>query len=284
MKPAWTVFHTHTLFCDGKSQLEQYIEAAIELGIKAYGFSSHSPVPFDTTWNMKREKLNDYLKEIERLKDKYKGRIQIYAGLEVDYVPEECGVHSFPQIDYSIGSVHFVEQNDEGEYWEIDNTKTIFRKGLKEVFEDDIKAAVEDYIALNIEMLQNDTPDVLGHLDKIKMHNTTEKLFDENDKWYQDLMTEYLEEIKASKVIAEVNTRGLYKGYSDLYPSPWVLKRMKEMKIPITLQSDAHTTGEILKGFTETAKILKEIGFTELHSLWDNKWQPFNFDERGLFI
>ncbi|KXX71861.1 histidinol-phosphatase [Flammeovirga sp. SJP92] len=284
MKPSWTNFHSHTFYDDGKSPLEDYITAAIEQNVKSYGFSTHSPVPFPSTWNMKMEKYREYLAEIERLKEKYKDQIQIYAGLEVDYIEGKCGVHNFRELDYSVGSVHYVNQFEDGNYWEIDYTKTHYDKGLQEIFGGSIKRAFQRYVDLNIKMIEEDTPTVLGHLDKMKMHNSTGKWFEESEEWYQELIEKYLEVIKAKNIIVEVNTRGFYKGYSQLYPSPWILEKVLEKNIPITLSSDAHTTAEITKGFAETALQLKEIGFKTMHVLWDGEWQPFPFDEKGVYL
>ncbi|NLR90392.1 histidinol-phosphatase [Flammeovirga agarivorans] len=285
MKTYWTNFHSHTYYCDGKSSLEDHVIAAIDQNVKSYGFSSHSPVPFPTTWNMKKEKLENYLQDANLLIEKYKGQIQLYKSLEVDFIPQKSGPHQYPQLDYTVGSVHFVDQYEDGTYWEIDNTKTIFRKGLKEIFHDDIQAAIQKYIDLNVEMITTDKPDVLGHLDKIKMHNHTEKLFSEEDNWYQKIMMAYVEEIEKSGVIVEVNTRGLYKGWADdLYPSPWLLKELIQRNIPIVLNSDSHVPHEITKKFSDTAKMLQQLGLKKLYAFWNNEWQPFDFNEDGLYL
>lgn len=284
MLSSWTNFHSHTFYDDGKSPLEEYIIAAIEQNVKSYGFSTHSPVPFHSTWNMKMENYREYLAEITRLKEKYQGQIQIYAGLEVDFIEGRCGVHTFPELDYSVGSVHYVNQFEDKSYWEIDYTKKHYDKGLQEIFGGSIQRAFQRYIDLNIKMLEEDTPTILGHLDKMKMHNSTGKWFEEGEKWYRDLMLNYLEVVKASGVIAEVNTRGLYKGYAELYPSHWILEMINEMNIPITLSSDCHTTSEITKGFNETAKLLSNLGFKKMSVLWDNEWQPFSFNDKGILL
>jgi len=45
-------YHTHTKYCDGKGEIEQYVLAAINAGIKYLGFSSHSPLPLPSRWSM----------------------------------------------------------------------------------------------------------------------------------------------------------------------------------------------------------------------------------------
>ena len=61
---------------------------AITHGFRAYGFSSHSPLPFETFWNMSKDDMPEYLQEIKRLKQKYSDQLEIYAGLEIDYLDE----------------------------------------------------------------------------------------------------------------------------------------------------------------------------------------------------
>ncbi|MBB3697899.1 histidinol-phosphatase HisJ family protein [Flammeovirga yaeyamensis] len=285
MQTFWTNFHSHSHFCDGKPSLEEMVQAAIDQNVKSYGFSSHSPVPFSTTWNMPMDRLNEYMNEAKRLKEKYQDQIQLYTGLEVDFVSGKCGVHNFPQLDFSVGSIHFVDTFEDGTYWEIDNTKTIFDRGLQEIFGGNIQRAFKRYYDLSIEMLEEDTPDVLGHMDKFKMHNSTGNWFSEEEEWYKKMVMEYIEVIKESGVIVEVNTRGLYKGFSkDLYPSPWIIKELIDRKIPISLNSDSHTTFEITKGFDEAAELLSSLGLREVYGLWDGEWQPFGFEKQGVIL
>ena len=40
-------FHIHSTFCDGKDSPEDIIKVAIDKGLEAIGFSSHSYNPFD---------------------------------------------------------------------------------------------------------------------------------------------------------------------------------------------------------------------------------------------
>ena len=67
---------------------------AITHGFRAYGFSSHSPLPFETFWNMSKDDMPEYLQEIKRLKQKYSDQLEIYAGLEIDYLNKEPGIYS----------------------------------------------------------------------------------------------------------------------------------------------------------------------------------------------
>lgn len=65
-------FHTHCCFCDGKGEPEDYVRKAIELNFSSLGFSSHAPLEIPSNWNMKKEKLSEYISCIKALKEKYK--------------------------------------------------------------------------------------------------------------------------------------------------------------------------------------------------------------------
>src|SRR5688572_28869408 len=127
----WTNYHTHSNYCDGKENPEKYIEQAIKLKMPALGFSSHAPLPFDCLWSMPSESLDDYHTFLDNAKKN--PLIEIYKGLEVDYIPGVISPADFSaQLDYTIGSVHFVEQFNNGIGWEIDGPHLLFLQGLEE--------------------------------------------------------------------------------------------------------------------------------------------------------
>lgn len=283
----WTNYHSHSHYCDGKSPLEDHVKAAIRAGMYAFGFSSHSPVRFSSSWNMPLERLDEYLKEARALKEKYKDQIQLYVGLELDFIPNiissETDYIQAAKLDHIVGSIHYVDHYADGRPWEVDGRHQPFLVGLKEIFDGDIEAAVRRYFELTREMVETCPGIIVGHLDKIKMQNEGGALFSEASDWYIEEVEKTLEVIAQKGLIVEVNTRGIYKKKADTtYPSPWILKRIQEKGIPIMLNSDSHTPDELTGRFEETAKLLLELGFTELMALWEGEWQAFGFDEKGL--
>ena len=82
----WSNYHSHSTFCDGRSSMEDFVKYAIAKGLKKYGFSSHAPLPFSTFWNMNLDDLPEYQMEFYRLKEKYASKIELYIGLELDYI------------------------------------------------------------------------------------------------------------------------------------------------------------------------------------------------------
>jgi len=240
--------HTHSTFCDGKEDPESYIKQAIELGFHTLGFSSHAPVPFENNFALKPENLDNYVNTIRSLKEKYKDAINIYLSMEIDYIPgsienfsklrKQCG------LDYVIGGIHLVKKPDCDQLWFIDGPKQeIYDKGLEQIFKKDIRVAVKTYFNQLNQMISSQKPDIIAHLDKIKMHNSG-RYFSEDESWYQHLVNETLENIVLSECIVEVNTRG----------------------------SDAHKPVELNGYYKDALGILKGIGFGELQYYSENRF------------
>lgn len=279
----WANFHTHSKYCDGKGELTEYVEHARALGMKCIGFSSHAPIPFPTQWTMKTERFADYLAEIDNIQSTYSD-IQIYKGLEVDYIPSVTSPNLFKdKLDYTIGSVHFVEKFPNGTGWEIDGSHALFLEGLDKIFNNNIQDAIVRYFELTREMISSACPSVIGHLDKIKIQNIDNKFFHENDAWYQEEIKKTIDAVFTSGAIVEVNTRGIYqKKSATTYPSPWILELLHEKRIPVTISSDAHHKGDLINYFPETAAMLNQIGFKNLTVFSEGVWKALPYDENGF--
>lgn len=276
-------FHTHTNYCDGSSSPEDYVIAAIKGGLNTLGFSSHAPVPFENNFAIKDiSSLTAYVEKIRKLKKKYSNEISIFLGLEADFIP---GVtmdfknlrHDF-DLDYIIGSVHLVK-NQQNNLWFIDGSeRRIWENGLEKFFDQDIEKAVSQYYHQINMMIETQKPDVIGHLDKIKMHNH-DKYFSESSSWYISLVKETLAIVKQNGLIVEVNTRGIYKKRSDsFFPGLNILKEMREMNIPLTISADAHKPEEVCLGLDHASEALIELGYREVFIYTEKGWKgvPLN--------
>ena len=83
-------YHTHTYRCHHASgSMEEYINRAIENGIKFLGFSDH--VPFvcangvESVYRVTVAEVEAYISEISSLRKKYKNEIDIKIGFEMEY-------------------------------------------------------------------------------------------------------------------------------------------------------------------------------------------------------
>lgn len=270
-----TNYHSHCVFCDGRASMEDFVKFAVAKGLRAYGVSSHAPVPFANNWSMKYDDLDEYMQEFFRLREKYSEIIELYLGLEVDYIPEVASVND-PEIkrrkfDYLIGSVHHLGVLEDGVQWNIDGSFKVFKKGLDQIFHGDVFKAVKEFYAITCEMLHIGGFDIIGHFDKVALNASFIDGFSISDKWYNDLMEETLELIKEKGVIVEINTKSLARN-GVTFPNFKHLKRIKERNIPVMVNSDCHYPDNVIADFGVVYDKLKECGFKSTVALLGGKW------------
>ena len=79
---------------------------------------------------------------------------------------------------------------------------------------------------------------------------------------FSHILTETAEAMARSGICAEINTRGLRRPCSEIYPSEQFLKIMRSYDIPIVFGSDAHAPEEVGKDFEKAIKLAKKVGYT----------------------
>lgn len=272
-----TNYHTHSHFSDGSAEPVEYIEEAIRQDFTSLGFSEHSALPFENNFALKNGSEQAYVAEIQRLRELYKDRLEVLLSLEADYIP---GISTGFQeqkvafgLDYVIGSVHLVKNSD-GELWFIDGPKReTYDNGLNQLFGGDIRKGVTAYWYQINQMLEEEKFEIIGHFDKIKMHNQG-RWFNEDEPWYTWLVNETIDLIQEKDVIVEVNTRGIYKGRStSLFPGEAILRQLSERNIPVILSSDAHHPSEISMYFDEALEVMKSCGLKSIRIFDNGIWQ-----------
>lgn len=274
-----TNYHTHYSICDGKGEAEDYVVSALEKGFTALGFSSHAPVPFENPTNMDREDLPKYLKTIQDLKIQYKGKIEIYLGLEIDHIHEhpepQKELAALPELDYTIGSFHCMYSPVRSIYREIDSTPEIFQDILEQDFSGNIRQFVERYYQYLAELLETLHPTILGHFDLIKKNNPENRYFKESEPWYRSAVLGVFPYIRKHEPIVEVNTGGIARGKTkEVYPSPWILYELRKEDVPIMINTDAHSP-DLLDAYMEEATyIVKDVGYRKVWILRGEKWVP----------
>lgn len=269
-----TNYHSHCSYCDGKAPMEEFVVSAINKGFTAYGISSHAPLPFKTHWSLRREYVADYLDEITRLKAKYKDQIELYAGMEIDYLNEDSNPASAYfqglRLDYRIGSVHLIYAPD-GAIIDVDVAVEKFKSIVCEHYNNDLVRLVNDYFDSLERMLLTGGFDFVGHFDKI-YNNACEMdaLLPERD-WYKERIKCFLNLVASKKVMLEMNTKAfLRKGYVFPHERHWGL--IQELNIPIVINSDAHYPEKVNEGREIVIELLKEHGFTHAMQLRNNNW------------
>lgn len=276
-----TNLHTHTVYCDGKNSAEDMILAAIKSKFQSVGISTHGPTPFVSDWNIQAGRVENYMEEIINLKEKYKDQIDVFLGMELDYIPgtgfDELSRSLINRLDYYIGSVHYLGYFNNGIMWTVDYNLEELTQGINESFKGNARLAVESYYSVISEMATKYQPPIIGHLDLFKKNNKNNVLFDENEKWYVEAVKKCLEAIKNTSCSIEINTGGIARGYTkEQYPSTFILKMIKEMNIPVVINSDAHTMDGIDCKFDEMYSLVRKLGFKNLKYLTKEGWATQN--------
>jgi len=240
--------HNHTKLCNhAEGEISEYIEKAIECGIKYFGFSEHAPMNFDEKYRISFEQMSEYEKSVLEAKEKYKNSIDILLGYEVDYLRgymDERVLNA--DVDFLIGSVHFIEE------WGFDNPEFIGNYKNH-----DIDEIWQKYFNAIEEMAKSRLFDIVGHLDLIKIFKYMPK------KDIGEIAKNALLAIKEADMSVEINVAGFRKPIGEAYPSLSLLKEIKKLGIPITFASDAHKQEQVGLYSDEALKMAKDAGYRE---------------------
>lgn len=252
--------HIHTLFCPHGTNdaFESYIEKAIQLGYKELSFTEHAPLPItfnDPTPNqdsaMKMENLTLYFETITTLKEKYRDKIKINRGLEVDYIEGyEEEIRGFLNkygsfLDDSILSVHFLKQDDQ--YFCLDYSPDTFQDMI-DLF-GSVEKVYESYYRTLIGSIRADLgvykPKRIGHITLVYKF---QKKFPVQQSFEQEIRN-VLYEMKKNHLQLDYNGAGVNKPLcKEPYPPTWVVEEAIDLGLPIVYGSDAHQVKDLLQG------------------------------------
>jgi histidinol-phosphatase (PHP family) len=223
--------------------------------------------------------MPEYILEINRLKEKYSGRTEIYLGLEIDYLDETYNAsipwfQSLP-LDYRIGSLHFLPWRlplTEENMTCIDGPFDQFATLVKERYEGDVRQITKHFFDMSMRMAEAGGFDIVGHPDKIYMNGCLCPGFDLSVDWYRKPFEDYVCLIAEKGYIMEVNTKNFLRR-GQAYPSQHSLKRIHKLRIPIMVNSDCHVPALINDGRNEILALLREAGFRTTRELVRGTWQ-----------
>jgi histidinol-phosphatase (PHP family) len=265
--------------------------AAAARGFVSIGFSSHAPIAkktgIKTDWHLPGEKLDDYVETVLAAKKRWRGTLEVFLGLEVDYIKGLCGpsdrdYQSLP-LDYIIGSVHYVTSPESG--FTVDAPEEEFLTGFKDIFNGDGKALYNAYYDAYRGMILEGGFDIAGHLDLVKKNNGLYRFFSPEDPVYQKRLLETADCLAACRAhtsralsggagpgtpgdgalpfVVEVNTGGMNRGRtSEPYPSEAALMLLRERNIPVTVTADAHSAGHLGGRYEEARAAMLNAGYT----------------------
>lgn len=264
--------HTHSTYADGINPLEEMVQKAIEKGFTILGFSEHAYVPFDDCC-MTQKTTEDYIKEVNTLKEKYKNQIQIYLGLEQD-----AGYRDpHPQVyDYMIGSSHYLKHGDE--ILSVDYDKETSIRLINEWYGKDFLTFAKAYYDGVIQMKDWEEVDIVAHLDLLMKYNEDESFFSFTDDRYMKLACDCIDAL--SHKIFEVNTGAIARGYRKTpYPEKHLLEYMQEKGIRICLNSDCHNADYLDCAFEQSKELILNAGYKTMVTFTGNKFEERPIEE-----
>ena len=126
-------YHSHTARCGHAWGTDrEFIQAAIDAGFGVLGISEHSPWPFadgyqeiDMRQRIKVEELDDYIRDMQALKETYQDQIDIRIALECECFPRyfEWLKTVKPKLDYLILGVHCASDDEHLSHYYARSTK-----------------------------------------------------------------------------------------------------------------------------------------------------------------
>lgn len=269
-----TNYHSHCSFCDGRAPLEEFVKEAIKQGFTSYGISSHAPLPFPTAWTMEWEQVPAYLDEAQQLKQKYADQIELYIGMEIDYLNEESNpsIARFRELplDYRIGSVHLLT-DDRGDVVDIDVSAETFRAIVDERFGGDLDSVIHLYYNRLLRMVDLGGFDILGHADKMHYNASCYRRDLLDEPWYDGLMCDYFTEIARREIIVEINTKAVFQ-LGTFYPNERYFDLLHALGIRVQVNSDAHFPEYISTGRHEALMTLAQAGYESVVERHKGVW------------
>lgn len=259
-------YHMHTSLCGHASgTMEQYVQHALDSGLREIGFSGHYPYPPSLNnpppaCVIPADQFDSYLAEARRLRDKYAGRLSVRIGAEFDYLGPDISYHPLDVsrklgLDFCLCSVHIVDGVV------VDYSPDELRREAG-AFPGGIDGLYRRYWETVLEICRSGWCTTLGHLDLIKKFSNEPDLRCSTQP--VELIDRVLDAISAAGLVLEINTSGWDKPCAEQYPSLDILRGAVGRGIAITVGSDAHAPGEVGRKFGRLRGLLDQLGVTTL--------------------
>lgn len=223
-------YHTHTARCKhAEGEDREYVESAIQAGIKILGFSDHCPWPFPDGYvsgiRMAPADLDDYFYSLETLRKEYKKELTIYIGFEAEYDSflndaQEALFSDYP-LDYMILGQHFLGTESDSFYTGSPTSD---------------ETILKDYVDLTIQGMQTGKYLYLAHPDLINYTGP--------DEIYEKYMLHLCSYLKEKDIPIEINLLGLWTHRN--YTSKRFLSIAQKAGNSAVLGIDAHAPKQLL--------------------------------------
>lgn len=271
----YSTIHCHSSYVDGKSTAEDQILAAIEKGFISIGFSEHGPQTFDPRCALAEDKIIPYINEIKSLQEKYKDRIRVHLGIEMD----AFSTARAEMYEYVLGAAHYF--NEGPDFCGVDGSGDLIIKYRDEKFGGDGIALAVHYYNIVGEFALRIRPHAFAHFDLMMIRNRDGSIYDASSPKVIDAQYAALEKLLSVDTLLEVNTGGMARSKQPYpYPELHVLRRWREMGGRVILGSDCHHSSSIDFAYPEAIEYMKHAGFRTAWRL--GTWNEPQFIEYNL--
>jgi len=259
----------------GIDDVESVVDRAVDRGFPSLSFVIHSPRLTSFRYQSERDTevkfirgdaaFFNYAAVMEALKQRYRSRIQLRYGIELEWMGPELGLQwnraklfQTYGVDFVIGSVHFSYQGIPYDGSRRDTERLIELRGGLEPF-------WAGYLDEMIEMIDTswELIHVVGHLDLPKLYAPLPEAMkdvEHSSHFLARRMRTLLEMVSDLNLALDVNLSGLRKG-CGLYPDMEFLKRAKRLQIPIAIGSDSHYIDEIGRDYAQGIELARSAGY-----------------------
>ena len=235
---------------------EELVKEAIARGFDSLGFSAHSYVDCKATGLITLEELRQYNEEVSHLKEKYRGVIDIYRGIEYDLYSDQ----DYAGYEYTIASIHYLKTTLGRRC--IDFTMEDTDDLIRECYGGDAMKYAKAYYEALSSIGDVGKFDILGHMDIVTKYNEGSRLFDTSSKEYRNYAISAIDALVGKIPIFEVNTGVVARGYkSEPYPSLDLMRELYRRGFKVAITSDCHNKNQLDFYFDKASQMLKEAGF-----------------------
>jgi histidinol-phosphatase (PHP family) len=261
--------HIHTNYSDGKDSPEEIVTEAIRRGFDSIGFSEHTYMPFSSyPHQLTPNDMDKYSSEIRALKLKYRGKLDIFCGLEFEMFSDVPTAG----FDYMIGSVHYLDL--EGQILGFDHGLAETLEYVNTNFGGDGISFAKKYFETVSSLPEKRNFDILGHFDLVTKNNDVGKFIDTTSKEYLDLGFAAIHALRGKIPFFELNTGAISRGYrTSPYPQIDFLKEFNSLGFGVVITSDCHDKNYLDCHFDEAVELLSAAGFRSKFVLTDHGFE-----------
>lgn len=250
-------FHTHTTYSDGSDTVREMLDTAIAKGFHSLGFSDHSFAKSETDYCMSESGMYDCYREICEVREEFRGKIRIFAGVELDSESERPEYWNI-DYDYLLVAVH--EMVRRGVSLPIDCDAEQQRRIADELYSGSWMEFARAYYDRLVDHVSRNRTDIVAHFDLVTKYG----LMPENEDEYIRYAVEAVHEIVKTCKTFELNTGAIARGLRTLpYPAAFLCDEIRACGGRFIITSDCHRREKLDCWFSEAEAFLAARGFVK---------------------